>query len=385
IKDVDMNPDLLNRYIAEMKCGIGFLAFLMYDMYGPIPIPTLEILKDPLQEKILPRLSEADMQSFIETNLMEAAEVLPVKYSPEDYGRFTKGLAKTVLLKLYMMTERWDEAEQIGRELTRAPYTYRLQTDYHSLFSLAGEVNDEVVYSALCKAGIIHTQWFAHVLPGDFPTSYGNEITRWGGFKMSWPFYETYEAGDKRLERIWGEYTATDGILHNKQKDRIEGNAGSVLWYGAVPQKFAIEGVVGNMCEIDLPIYRYADVITLLAEAIVRNGNSVTAEALGYLNDVRRRVNLPAYTLAEVGNVDVFLDKILIERGHEFYMEGIRRQDLIRHRKFIPYAVAKAEWAGQSTEKIETFVGGRYKYERFPIPTKVMNEGKGIIVQNPGF
>ncbi|WP_254871743.1 RagB/SusD family nutrient uptake outer membrane protein [Bacteroides acidifaciens] len=385
IKDVPMNQDALNNYIAEMKCGMGFLAFMLYDMYGPIPIPTLEILKEPLNEKILPRLSEEQMQEFIETNLLEAAKVLPVQYDANNYGRFTKGLAKTLLMKLYMMTERWADAEAIGQELTKAPFSYGLVPDYHSLFSLAGEINNEVIYSAINKEGVIHSQWFAHTLPGDFPTALGNTITKWGGYKISWPFYDSYEPGDKRLERLIGEYTGTDGILHNKQKDRIEGNAGSVLWYGAVPQKYAIEGVVGNMCEIDQPIYRYADVITLLAEAIVRNGNKVTQEALDYLNMVRKRVGLGNYTMSDAGDVETFLDKVLIERGHEFYLEGVRRQDLIRHRKFIPYAVKKAEWAGQSTAKIETFVDGRYKYERFPIPTKIINEGMGIITQNPGY
>lgn len=385
IKDVPMNKDLLNRYTAEMKCGLGFLAFMLYDMYGPISIPTLDLLKNPLNEKILPRLSEEEMQRFIETNLKEAAEVLPVKYEANDYGRFTKGLAKTVLMKFYMMTERWADAEVIGRELTKAPFSYDLVPDYHSLFSLAGEQNNEVIYSAINKEGVIHSQWFAHVLPGDFPTALGNSITKWGGYKISWPFYESFEPGDKRLEKIIGEYIGTDGTLHNKQTDRIEGNTGSVLWYGAVPQKYEIEGVVGNMCEIDQPVYRYADVITLLAEAIVRNGNRVTQEALGYLNRVRNRVGLDSYTMSDAGDVETFLDKVLMERGHEFYLEGVRRQDLIRHRKFIPYAVKKAEWAGQSTAKIETFVDGRYKYERFPIPTRIINEGMGIIKQNPGF
>ncbi len=49
--------------------------------------------------------------------------------------------------------------------------------------------------------------------------------------------------------------------------------------YGAIPVKYKIEGVIGELCEIDMPIYRYADVLTLLSEAIVRNGNSITQEA----------------------------------------------------------------------------------------------------------
>ncbi len=37
------------------------------------------------------------------------------------------------------MTKQWDEAEKIGRELTKSEYGYKLVDDYHSLFSLSGE------------------------------------------------------------------------------------------------------------------------------------------------------------------------------------------------------------------------------------------------------
>ncbi|MCD7938332.1 MAG: RagB/SusD family nutrient uptake outer membrane protein [Tannerellaceae bacterium] len=384
IKDVGIHEELLERYIAEVKCGMGFLSFLLYDLYGPIPIPDLEILKDPLNEQILPRLSEEEMQQYIETHLLEAAEVLPYKYDAANYGRFTKGLANTLLLKFYMLTRQWDKAEAVGRELTRAEYGYELVPDYHSLFTLEGEINSETIFSSIAKAGVMEGQWHAHVLTADFPTPGDKTITKWGGYKITWPFYESYEANDKRKEKIYGEYTGTEGVEHSRLLDRDSGTQG-LLYRGAVPVKYGFDGVVGEKCEIDMPIYRYADVITLLAEAIVRNGNQVTTEALNYLNQVRNRAGLPSYTFNEVNNVETFLDKILLERGHEFYLEGVRRQDLIRHGKFIEYAIQKAEFAGEPTAKIATQVDGVYKYERFPIPTKVIAEGKGIIKQNPGF
>ncbi len=54
-----------------------------------------------MAEKILPRLSEEEMQTYIETELTEASKVLPANYKKGDknYGRFTAGLAHTVLLK----------------------------------------------------------------------------------------------------------------------------------------------------------------------------------------------------------------------------------------------------------------------------------------------
>ena len=133
-----------------------------------------------------------------------------------------------------------------------------------------------------------------------------------------------------------------------------------------------------------MPIYRYADVLTLLSEAIVRNGNSITQEAVGLLNQVRvTHGGLKAYQLSDFASVEDFLDKLLEERGHEFYFEGVRRQDLIRHGKFIEAALAKARFAGQPTGKIETKVDGQYKYEKFPLPTHLITEG--LIIQNPGY
>ncbi len=390
IKDVDIPEDLMARYMAEIKCGKGFLAYIMYDMYGPIPIPDLETLKNPVAQIIVPRLSEEAMQEFIETNLIQAAEDLPYTYEEADYGRFTKGLAKTLLMKLYMMTGRWDDAETVGREIVfdDPMYPYELVQDYNSLFSLSGERNSEVIYSSVAKAGIITHQYIAHVLPSDYPTA--GDITKWGGFKISWPVYWTFEEGDKRLDRIIAEYTTEGGVTHNYDNDRPLGPGSGVLYYGAVPLKYDLSsGTVGTGCEIDMPIYRYADVLTLLAEAIVRNGDAVTQAAVDLLNQVRTtHGGLTAYTLSDLSTVTVFLDKLLEERGHEFYYEGIRRSDLIRHGKFIEAAQSKAKWAGQTQDaidKIATFTDGRYKYERFPIPTSVINEGKGIITQNPGF
>lgn len=384
IKDVKMDQDLKDRYTAEIKCGMGFLAFLLYDLYGPIPLPDLETLKDPTKEKILPRATEDEMRIFIEGNLVEAAKVLPYRYEAKDYGRFTKGLANTLLLKFYMRTGDWNKAEGVGRDLTtNANYGYKLANDYYSLFALNGENNTEVIFAATAMAGAMENNWHAHIFPGDFPAPDG--VTKWGGFKLAWPFYDSFDPKDKRREKIYAEYVGTDGTEHSRLNDRDNGSMG-VLYYGAVPGKYGFEGVIGENSEIDLVIYRYADVMTLYAEALVRKNNSVHATAVGLLNEVRtKHGGLKAYTMGEVSHPEVFLDRMLEERGYEFYFEGVRRQDLLRHGEYITKAVEKAQFAGKSTEKIETKVNGQYKYERFPLPTKVITEGKGMIVQNPGF
>lgn len=393
IKDVPMDETLKNRYVAELKCGLGFLAFLYYDFFGPIPIPDLETLKNPMQDKIVLRLSEEQMQEFIVTNLTEAATVLPHKYSDADYGRFTKGLAKTVLLKFYMLTKQWDEAVKIGEELCgesmegNPDYGYRLAGTYNSLFDLGTEKNEEVIFAAVAKRGITHgdNQWLAHAMTGDFPAP--DNVTKWGGYKLAWPFYDHYKADkakDQRLSRIHADYIGTGDkpITHSQKTDR---ESNGLLYLGAVPQKYSFDGTVGDQMSNDIPVYRYADVVTLYGEALARSSNTVSDKSKKALNMLRTRAGLDALPDVQMNSLELYLDALLKERGIEFYYEGVRRQDLIRHGKFIEKALEKARFAGASTEKIEKQIDGVYKYERFPLPTKIITQGKGLILQNPGY
>jgi hypothetical protein len=389
IKDVPMLDDRKALMNAQIQCGMAFLAFIEYDLYGPIPLPTLEVLQKPLDDIVVPRATDADMQTFIETNLSEAAKVLPYQWDDTDYGRFTKGMANTLLLKFYMMMKRWDDAETIGRELLKPEYGYDLVPDYHSLFTLAGEKNREVIYATTCKAGGVEHRWHAHCLLGDYPTPNMN-LVKWGVFKVSWPFYGKYEAHDKRREKIIAEYAGNTGIKHSKAIDRGRADKGG-LYYGAMPLKFGLEGTIGMECEIDVPVFRFADVLTLLAEAIVRNSDGANiSEPLELVNRVRKRAGVTPYTLQEAGNPTNFLNLILEERARELYMEGPRRQDLIRHGKFISANEEQLQWAGVLTEARRARIyqktdGVHYDFEKYPIPQGAINEGKGLIIQNPGW
>ena len=220
-------------------------------------------------------------------------------------------------------------------------------------------------------------KWHAHVLPNDFPGS--ESLTKWNGWKISWDFFNTFEEGDKRLETIIYAYTGTDGTVHSEEEDRISSDR--LLYYGAIPCKYDcydFAGTLGENSETDYIIYRYADAITLLSEAIVRNGNAITQEAVDLLNQVRVRAGLEPYQMSDFSGVRDFLDKLLLERGHELFFEGCRRQDLIRDGSYVEAIKHKCQVAGQTTLVNEN-------YERIPLPQSVIDEGKGQIEQNPGY
>ncbi|MDR1023692.1 MAG: RagB/SusD family nutrient uptake outer membrane protein [Prevotellaceae bacterium] len=390
IQPIRMDEKLKEQYVAELRCGRGFMAFIQWDMYGPIVVSSLENLKNPMDRQILPRLSEEATREYIVTELTEAAKVLPYSYKKGDanYGRFTKGLCHTVLMKFYMQTKQWDKAITEGRELMKADYGYDLLPSYVDLFTRAHEKNVETIFSIDCKAGTMESGWYPHALPSDYVKPGVWSGGGWGGYKMTWEFFDTFEPDDERTTYIISEYSYErkvkdkDGqdsiVIVVRDRDHKGTDGGNCLQHGVIPLKYNLEPVNGDGCDIDFMVYRYADVLTLLSEAIVRQGNAVTGEAISLLNQVRTRAKLTAYTAGDFADARDFLDKLLMERAHELWYEGCRRQDLIRDGSYIEAMKAKCEAYGQPFIATEN-------YTRFPIQESIIIAGQGIVKQNDGY
>jgi hypothetical protein len=73
----------------------------------------------------------------------------------------------------------------------------------------------------------------------------------------------------------------------------------------------------------------------MFAEAEVRRTNaSPSTEAVAAVNEVRARAGLNGLTAAQTNSPSAFLDALLLERGHEFLYEGLRKIDLIRFNRY---------------------------------------------------
>jgi hypothetical protein len=384
ISGIEMDETLKKQYTAELRCGRGFLAFWLYDLFGPLIIADLETLKNPAAVTILPRLSDEETRAFIVTELTEAAKDLPYNYDKgsADHGRFTKGLCHMILLKFYMQTKQWDKAITEGRELMNPAYGYALvttpggagNTAYENIFTFGNEKNAETIWAVNNLEGTQTHLWYPHVLPSNYGP-FKNQ--GWGGYKMTWDFFKTFEEGDQRKSGIIYEYTSsTTGELYNEAN---KGEGPNSLAQGVFPLKYALETNVGDHCQTDWIIYRYADALTLLSEALVRQSNAVSQEAVDLLDRVRTRAGLNAYgSPAAFSGARDFLDKLLLERAHEFYFEGCRRQDLIRDGSYVQIMNAKCLANGRAQTVSE-------KHHLFPLKEALIIEGQGIIKQNPGY
>lgn len=365
-----ISEDNKNKLLAQAYCGRGWLAYILYDMFGRIQIPTEESLNNPAENIIVPRSTDEETVKYIEDNLLEAVKYLPktIPYGNADYGRFTAGAAYTILMHLYMHEQRWAEAVEVGNELMKPDYGYQLVPDYKDIFTLENEGNKETIWACTEDHGINIQLWLSEVLPSTYPTK-NPKIQKWNGYRIPWQFYHSYEQGDRRLLTICAKYTSNSGLVYSEAYPR------GTLDLGALPIKYGEDPEdTGSGSSIDYIVLRYADVLTLQAEALARKANSVTQEAVDLLNMVRQRAGIPTYKVGDFGSLESFLDAVLTERGHELYFEGWRRSDLIRHGKFIEYAKLYKKSRTAAPHHV-----------LFPLPQEIINEGRGLVIQNEGY
>ena len=270
-------------YVAEARAVRGWLMYVLFDFYGPVNVKLdPETLSD---NEITPRLSQEEYVAAMEADLTEAIPSLADRYNGDaaNWGRMSKGTARMVLLRLYMHEKRWAEAEAVARDLMGMGYG--LLPSYVDVFNQ--EQNNEMIHAIPANQSSPN-YWTQQVIPGNYGTgrtASGAEVTRgpgWYGFWMPWDFYDTYEEGDLRLGTILAEYTDARGVVRSRDT--------SPALQGAIPLKYtAIQGD-GPAYDFDTPVFRYAEVLLSLAEAVNEQGR--TGEAFQYANEVRQRAGV---------------------------------------------------------------------------------------------
>lgn len=366
-----MNEERKKQLIGEVQCARGQYMFMLYDFYGTAGVVTdPEILRNPEDEVILERLPKNEFVKLIENDLKSAAAVLPETYAANDWGRFTKGAAYAILVKLYMQEKRWQDAEAACREIMKLGYA--LQPTYSSVFAVDNEKNNEIIWAIPCLAeGGEGNMWMTHIVPPSYPLS-NNKIQRWYVHNTPWSFYDKYEKGDDRLNSLIGEFEyipegETEPVLATRDNYQY-------LEKGALPMKYPEDPKqTTEYSDNDVVVYRYADVLLELAEAI-NEQNGPTAEAISYVEQIRARVGLVnAIPVAATANKEAFRDFVLDERARELFCEGHRRRDLIRHDRLI------------STAHEQGYTSAQPHMVLFPIPQNIIDESQGKIKQNPGY
>jgi hypothetical protein len=386
------------QYIAEARFLRSYAYFNIVNCWGAAPL--LTSYDSVLNNKYFPRSPAASIWSFIETDLAAAIPDLPLSYDTS-LGRATKGAAVALLGKVYLYEKKWAQAQSTLEQLTQSPYTYDLDPSYDHLFSTSNQISVENIFQ------VMNGSWTDWSIGNQYYVFGGQET--WGGkathsdraqeygFKDWFNTYVTTTAvnafhypnpvggapyvdpraystfyGDKASggDTVYCEHCATGKISYPFNAADPQGD---YSW-----RKYEYYDLVssfgGPQSSINGQVIRFADVLLMLAEAHIQQGD-IGSVPLGLINRVRQRAGAVAY-LTLGADQTAAMAILMRERQLELCGEQSRYFDLIR------WGIAKqainSERASEPGDGKQPF---QDKHVLFPIPDVEKNYNPNVARQ----
>jgi len=401
-----------DEVISELRVLRASYYYVLCDLYGNVPIVT----DFNVPEGFLPvQNSRKEVYDFIVKEISESLEHLPFENNMLTYGRFNVWAARTLLAKVYLNagvysgTPQWDKCLEQCDLIINGNNGLMLESDQKNVFITENQFSKEIIfglsiddqYTKAWNQFDIHMQ----TLQPANQATYNLEMTPWGGMCAIPQFINTFDPADKRLKNnfITGQQYSSKGDSLFCTMGKLTGKP--LAFVNEVPRveqseeihgfrfgKFEIELGSSNILNNDYPLFRYADVLMMKAECLLRSGNANAAAEL--VTQVRMRAfddktkalvtgdelmqgssydyglrNQNATT--NEGGADIQYGRFLDELGWEFNQEGRRRQDMIR---FGVYTTKS--WFSHAPN-------GDY-WSIYPIPRGRL-ETNSNLKQNPGY
>jgi len=281
--------------------------FNMVRLYGGVFLIHKTITPD--EAKAMNRSTVDDMYKLIIADLTNAADGMNTQtYSQipsADRGRANRWAAKGLLAKVYLTLNRKAEASSLLQEVITSS-GFGLQSTYANVFSIANEMNNEILFAVRYKAGGLGLG--SHFGNSFAPLGSGSAVINGDGDGLNYPTAEldTLTNGDARKPTLIGAYTAT---------------ASTRLYV----KKYLFPVVLVDDGESDWPVLRFADILLMKAEA-----DGFTPASVDLINSVRPRAGKPIYQATDITNVAQFERALNEERRIEFAFENQRWFDIVR-------------------------------------------------------
>jgi starch-binding outer membrane protein, SusD/RagB family len=400
----DIDAALRDRFISELKIIRAFGYYHLVDFFGNVPIvDRFDVepgFSPPNNDNF--QAGRTAVFNFIEKDLLENIGNLSDEKNQSTYGRFHKWAVHAMLAKLYINAEtwtgtaRWDDVIANCDAIINSGL-YQLEGNYFNNFLAQNTGSRENIFvipydETRTDWGLI-LFWLGHHYA--MQRKYNTANGPWNGFCALPSHYKSFDEEDVRRDGwlVGPQYSASgDELLCSEESapnplnltvdfvniyDATDpatyDHRNALEYHGPRFVKYEITALPAWSMGNDLAIYRYADILMLKAEALMRkNGGAATQEAVDLVNQVRARAFAdPAGQLYTTANLD--LDALLMERSWEFYHEGMRRNDLVRFGKFV-----RGEWEffDRSNESDHRNV--------MPIPQPRINANPNL-KQNPGY
>ena len=350
--------------VAEARTLRAFYYYILMDLFGGVPLATTTGIEER------PRVTRAELFTFIESELIAAHADLPVSWPAGSNGRLTKGAADAMLANLYINAGVYTKDAAGGTGINATGYNscsgitvagglgacqaainrandvissgvYSLAAPYVTAFNAANATSPENIFvikfaheSGLGLNFVMRALHYNQFTPGP-----------WNGFSATAQAYNQFDAADDRrnIFLVGPQVNVETGLPVNDRAgtplnftvtianvaSATEGEGARVYKWPADPGHVAQDN--GN----DFAWFRLAEMYMIRAEA----QNELTpggATALADLNFVRARAFNPDVNRATIDHA-----AILQERLFEFTGEGKRRQDLVRFGQYTAASLFK--------------------------------------------
>ncbi|MES2487466.1 MAG: RagB/SusD family nutrient uptake outer membrane protein [Bacteroidota bacterium] len=371
IDAADFDQARKDNYKGQALFMRAFAYFDLVQYFGDVPL----VLTPPTTyaETITGRSPKADVYAQIIADAQLAASLLPNKATQET-GFVADGAAFTLLGNVHIVLEQWAEAEAALLQVQG----YSLMGNYADIYDPANKNNQESLFEIQYFDGPtagVASNFAYNFLPilanpgviDGFPDGNTNAYAGWN--TPTPELLAAYEPGDLRKDASVGFYTG-------------EG-------YTNIPyvKKYVHGAEIAPSTNDNWPVYRYAEVLLLLAEATNEQGKP---EALTYLNQIHANVRTGLSPVTATGQNDL-RQLIQQERRIELAFENKRWLDLVRTGQAI--SVMNAQGANVLASPQTYYFPANVtppgyivtdKHLLFPIPQREIRINP-LLTQNPGY
>ncbi len=405
---------------APARAMRAYFTWILMDNFGDTPI----LEKVPADGEVVPRSPRKEVAEWIESELKAVIPSLTEDVTENTYGKPTRWMAEALLAKLYInwpvytaeSVDQYDAATAANPKLDDciaacdeiiSSGKFNLGSmDYLHKFSYDNSWKvEDFIYAMPYDA--IDRQGMQYARPRSFkdmknlmPNVYGSadKFTQsFGGNMVVTPEFaklfcldgdirnlsilrgDVYIRDPKTLRPTsepfmykGNQVHFTESITLKKTDNTIDvGNDANAIQQGCHSIKWfttAADYNNGRNQSNDIPIFRYADVLLMKAEAMARLGQG-GAKVL--FNQIRTYAGAPTIS------AEPTLQEIYDERGREFFDENWRRNDMIRfghyEDEFFPHY---KDFPDANFDK---------RHRIFPIKQSVLDLNNGAWTQNPGY
>jgi starch-binding outer membrane protein, SusD/RagB family len=417
-----------SRYISEMKFLRAWYYFDLVSIFGEVPLiitTPLATEKNKIKKSSIEAIRE---QILLDINTCINDENVPLNVSDDEYGRVSRYIANAFKSRVCLFfaglmeqgiitgdaTAEYESARDAA-QVVCGSNEFDLVPDYQELFRgnyLLGEHAAEIQKECLFTVQkVYHSDYMGYTYATPVMEMGRGIIGGYGGGCVTQDLANAFDKADPR--KLFTIICQADTFYSWSTDDGYEPQdySGYYNFWGQHSRKFYVPdpyrgGYTVEDCRTNwIPYYiRYADVLLMYAEALVKTGGDANT-VCDLINKVRKRAYLTtsikdeeayyrkfdqdlsvideAYFDANlaVKASDDLLAKIKYERRVELACEGLRFNDLLRWGDYVStmttyYAKYPAMNKGMSVSKISW---------PFPIPQSEIERTNGTLEQNENY